>query len=55
MNITYIPAVLRRLVEQRASYRCEYCLLPAGVSFLGIEVSFLGIEVYSYADSVVNL
>jgi len=26
--MTYIPIALRRLVSERANYRCEYCLLP---------------------------
>ena len=26
--MTYIPLALRRLVSERANYRCEYCLLP---------------------------
>lgn len=28
MSKTYIPAVLRRLVRERAQYTCEYCLIP---------------------------
>jgi hypothetical protein len=31
---TYIPVALRRLVEERASSRCEFCLLPAELAFL---------------------
>lgn len=27
--MTYIPAQLRRLVEQRANYCCEYCQVTA--------------------------
>ena len=27
-----VPASLRQLVAERAGYRCEYCLLPQGVS-----------------------
>lgn len=26
--MTYVPIALRRLVSERAGYRCEYCLLP---------------------------
>jgi 5-methylcytosine-specific restriction endonuclease McrA len=26
--VTYISTALRRLVSERAGYRCEYCLLP---------------------------
>jgi len=28
-----IPAQLRRAIEQRAGYRCEYCLLPQRFAF----------------------
>lgn len=38
MSITYIPAAVRRLVEERAASRCEYCLLPMGVAFFSHEV-----------------
>ncbi len=31
MSVTYIPVALRRLVEERANQRCEYCQLPVGV------------------------
>ena len=33
MSTTYISVTLRRLVEERAKYQCEYCLLPANISF----------------------
>lgn len=36
--MTYISPALRRLVEERANYRCEYCLLAAGVAFFSHEV-----------------
>jgi hypothetical protein len=38
MSSTYIPAALRREVEERAKHRCEYCLLPAMVSFFPHEI-----------------
>jgi HNH endonuclease len=38
MSSTYIPAALRREVEERAKHRCEYCLLPAKVSFFPHEI-----------------
>ncbi|AFY32707.1 HNH endonuclease [Calothrix sp. PCC 7507] len=38
MSLNYIPAVLRRLVEERANYRCEYCLLPKGLAFFPHEI-----------------
>jgi HNH endonuclease len=34
----YIPAALRRQVIERARQRCEYCLLPDGVTFFPHEV-----------------
>jgi 5-methylcytosine-specific restriction endonuclease McrA len=36
--MAYIPDALRRLVVERASQRCEYCLLPDGLSFYPHEV-----------------
>ena len=36
--MTYIPESLRREVVQRAGDRCEYCLLPASLSFYPHEV-----------------
>jgi hypothetical protein len=44
MSITYIPSALRKLVEQRAGYRCEYCLLPAGISFFPHEIDHIVAE-----------
>ncbi|MDJ0676500.1 MAG: HNH endonuclease signature motif containing protein [Calothrix sp. MO_167.B42] len=41
MSSTYIPAALRRLVEERANYRCEYCLLPNKVSFFPHEIDHI--------------
>jgi HNH endonuclease len=32
---------LRRLVEERAKYRCEYCLLPANLSFFPHEIDHI--------------
>lgn len=34
MSKTYIPAALRRLVEERARRLCEFCLLPADLAFM---------------------
>lgn len=36
--MTYISEVLRRDVQSRAGNRCEYCLLPASLSFYAHEV-----------------
>jgi len=41
VSTTYISAALRRLVEERANYQCEYCLLPAGVAFFPHEVDHI--------------
>lgn len=39
MSRTYIPAVLRRQVEERANFRCEYCLVPNSVSFFPMKLT----------------
>ena len=44
MSRTYISADLRRLVEERAGQCCEYCLLPADVSFFPHEVDHIVAE-----------
>jgi hypothetical protein len=36
--MTYIPALLRRLVRDRARVLCEYCLLPDAVGFFPHEI-----------------
>ncbi len=41
MSVTYISASLRRLVEVRANYQCEYCSLPADVSFFPHEIDHI--------------
>jgi hypothetical protein len=38
MNPTPVPADLRRTVHARAEERCEYCLTPALVSLLPLQV-----------------
>ena len=44
MSSTYISAALRRLVEKRASHRCEYCLLPDSLSLLSHEIDHVIVE-----------
>ncbi|MCC3407377.1 MAG: HNH endonuclease [Microcoleus sp. PH2017_10_PVI_O_A] len=39
--MTYISATLRRYIEERASYRCEYCLLGISLSFFPHEVDHI--------------
>ncbi len=41
MSKTYISTNLRRLVEERADYRCEYCLISAEVTFFSHEVDHI--------------
>lgn len=44
MSQTYVPAELRRLVYQRAGYRCEYCLIPESVTFASHEIDHITAE-----------
>jgi hypothetical protein len=38
VSVSYISAALRRLVEARASCKCEYCCFPANLSFYSHEI-----------------
>lgn len=53
--MTYIPAQLRRLVEERAGDRCEYCLLPAQLSFFPHEVDHIIPEKHNGKTEADNL
>lgn len=53
--MTYIPATLRRLVEERANHRCKYCLLPVGVAFFPHEVDHVIAEKHGGATNADNL
>ncbi|MEH1806344.1 HNH endonuclease [Nostoc sp.] len=55
MSATYIPVVLRRLVEERANYRCEYCQLPAGVAFFAHEIDHVIAQKHGGATNADNL
>lgn len=55
MSETYIPAALRRLVEQRAGYRCEYCLLLAAISLIPHEVDHIIAEKHGGVTTAANL
>jgi hypothetical protein len=55
MSETYIPAALRRLVEQRAGYRCEYCLWLASLSLISHEVDHVIAEKHGGATVADNL
>jgi hypothetical protein len=41
MSSTYISVALRRLVENRAHEKCEYCLIPSGLSFYFHEIDHI--------------
>ena len=53
--MTYISPALRRLVEERANYRCEYCLLSAGVTFFPHEVDHIIAVKHGGATNADNL
>jgi len=53
--VTYISESLRRLVEERASHQCEYCKLPAAVSFYPHEVDHIIALKHGGETSVDNL
>ena len=55
MSTTYIPVALRRLVEERAKYRCEYCLLPANLSFFPHEIDHIIAEKHGGKTEANNL
>jgi hypothetical protein len=40
-NPEYVPAALRKQVSLRASYVCEYCLLPEIDSYYGFEIDHI--------------
>lgn len=53
--MTYIPAGLRRLVAERARFRCEYCLLPVDTAFFPHEVDHVVAEKHGGATVAENL
>ena len=55
MSVTYIPAALRRLIEERARHACEYCVLPAGVAFFSHEVDHVIAEKHGGLTDAANL
>ena len=55
MSRTYISVALRRLVEERAGGRCEYCLLPGVVAFFPHEVDHVVAEKHGGATVAENL
>ena len=55
MSISYIPVALRRLVEERAKYKCEYCLLPAKIAFFPHEIDHIIAEKHGGETNADNL
>lgn len=55
MSTTYIPVALRRQVEDRAEYKCEYCRLPAGVAFYSHEIDHVIAEKHKGETIAENL
>ena len=55
MSLTYIPVALRRLVEERAKRLCEYCLLPADITFFPHEIDHVIAEKHGGETNADNL
>ncbi|MEA5569230.1 HNH endonuclease signature motif containing protein [Anabaena sp. UHCC 0399] len=55
MSLSYIPVALRRLVEERANYKCEYCLLPTKVAFFPHEIDHIIAEKHGGKTDAENL
>ncbi len=55
MSATYIPTELRRLIVERARERCEYCLLPAHLSFFPHEIDHIIAEKHGGVTASENL
>ncbi len=55
MTQTYIPTVLRQIIQERAGGRCEYCLYPQDMSFLAFEVEHIIAEKHGGTTTADNL
>ncbi|MBD2594416.1 HNH endonuclease [Nostoc spongiaeforme FACHB-130] len=55
MSLSYIPVALRRLVEERANHKCEYCLLPTKVALFPHEIDHIIAEKHGGKTDVENL
>lgn len=53
--MTYIPAALRRLVHERASGACEYCLAPEATALFAHEVDHVVAEKHGGTTTEDNL
>jgi hypothetical protein len=55
VSLTYIPVAVRRLVEERAKRLCEYCLLPADITFFPHEIDHVIAEKHGGETNADNL
>jgi hypothetical protein len=55
MSNTYIPVFLRRLVEERADYCCEYCQIKNTLSFFPHEIDHVIAEKHGGQTHEMNL
>ncbi len=55
MSTTYIPAALRRLVEERAKSCCEYCLLHVDDSYYAHHIDHVVAEKHGGQTDADNL
>ncbi|MGB3295394.1 MAG: HNH endonuclease signature motif containing protein [Phormidesmis sp.] len=55
MSSTYIPAALRRLVRERASGCCEYCLMPEQLSLITYAIDHVIAEKHGGRTDADNL
>lgn len=55
MSRTYVPAVLRQVVLERAAGRCEYCLYPQAMSLLAFELEHIVAEKHGGETTSDNL
>ncbi len=55
MSTTHIPAELRRLVRERATGNCEYCLIPESVAFATHAIDHIVAEKHGGLTTADNL
>jgi HNH endonuclease len=55
VSTTYIPVALRRQVEERANFKCEYCCLPIEVAFYSHEIDHVIAEKHQGETIAENL
>jgi glutaredoxin len=53
--MSYVPAVLRQQVIERADSKCEYCLFPQSLSFLAFEMEHIIAQKHGGATTAENL